>query len=151
MRCSHIQSRAASFLELPLVWLADYGRNLLWITSNVCTPIRTSLHTVSLQVQIDHSFIPRPTAVANLSQKGTSKAAYVLIQRCQQLNICLCECEEWEDGKRFYLGATQLQITHQITPIMIKAQERGLTFSSCSLGTLSASSSFFLHTYVQRE
>lgn len=28
---------------LPVVWLADFGRNdyLLWITSNSCTPIRT--------------------------------------------------------------------------------------------------------------
>lgn len=42
-------SRAASFLELAVVW-ADYGKNdcLLWITSNICTPIRTSLHTVTV-------------------------------------------------------------------------------------------------------
>lgn len=29
--------------------------------------------------------------------------------------MCLRECEEWVDGEGFYLGATQLEITHQIT------------------------------------
>lgn len=76
----------------------------------------------------------------NLSQRRTSKTARVLIQRRQQLNTCLRESVEWEDGRGFYLGATQIQITHQITPIMIKAQEWHLTFPYWSLGTLSASS-----------
>lgn len=61
--------------------------------------------------------------------------------------MCLCECEEWEDGEGFYLGATQLQITHQITPIMIKAQERGLTFFLVLPGHIVNP----LHMYVQRE
>lgn len=59
-------------------------------------------------------------------------------------HVSVCECEEWEDGKGFYLGATQLQITHQITPIMIKAKQRGFTTphpTPCSLGTLSTAPS----------
>lgn len=87
------------------------------------------MHTVSLQVQIDHSF---PACVLLQSQFIIDE--YIKRQRvssygiCKQLNMCLCECEEWEDGRGFYLGATQLQITQQITPVMIKAQERRLTF-----------------------
>lgn len=36
---------------------------------------------------------------------------------------CLRGREEWEVDGRFYLGATQLQITQQITLIMIKGEE----------------------------
>lgn len=75
----------------------------------------------------------------NLSQRRTSKGPCVLMQ---QLNTSLFESEKWEDGNRFYLGATQLQITHKISPFMIKAKEkRGFTFPFPSLCTSSASSS----------
>lgn len=53
--------------------------------------------------------------------------------------MCVYECEVWVDGKGFYLVATQSQITHQITPIMIKAEEIDFTYYSFILCTFSAS------------
>lgn len=82
------------------------------------------------------AFLPCPTAVAIYHRREHQRLS---VSSYSDANSLTCVCVNVRSGRteRVFLGATQLQITHQITPIMIKAKERGFTFSSCSLCTLS--------------